>query len=402
MSKRVLLLSLLLCALPSKGAAAERTFPLTAKEVRCAARQLARVQRRLTSVGAGIITTDMGNNALWNVPNASGHFSGLVRLLNQGDSRYRDFLDGQEHFAEADLAFDLIFKSTTSTLDPHQPPRPQATLVRRNLGTNLVLDHAMNNSGDNPGCCFDLEVNCSRDLGCPMVLNFDLAAVPGDSVFPSVPLVINNASAATPDFSGPQALLLPSASGTGPGIVTDRLDQSCGGRLTAFDAHVFEILARTIVPSNCYTLGPSDCQNVGAALEAYNLAIFRGADPHTYRVDIYFVQYLCFSDDCYSTGGPLALEFHVNWDAQGRLTTGDVDVLPACRAGESVECSNPVLFNGLGIFLVPPIFPGNEEETPTAFHGAPYLNPTRNRTQQVLHAEINWAALLRSTALNHP
>jgi hypothetical protein len=401
MPNRILILVLVLCALPSKGMTAERTFPLAAKEVSCMARQLARVQRRLTSVGAGIITTDLGNNALWNVPNAGGQFTGLARLLDAGDSRPQDFLEGQEHFAEADLAFDLIFKSKTSTLDAHRPPRPQATLVRRDLGTNLVLDHAMDNFGGNPGCCFDNDINCSADITCPIVLNFDLAAVPGDSVYPSVPLLINNAAAATPEFSGPQAFLLPASSGTGPGIIIDRLDQSCGGKLTTFDAHVFEILARTIVPSSCYSLGPSDCRQAGEGFGAYNLAIFRGTDPHVYRVDIYVVSYLC-GESCYSTFGPIALELHISWDAQGRLTTGDVAVLPACRTGQTTDCSNPEALNGVGIFLVPPIFPGHEEELPSAFRGAPYLSVAIDRSQQVLHAEINWTALLMNTALNQP
>jgi len=401
MVRRLLILGLLLCAHPTWGAAAERTSPLSATEVKCSARQLARVQRRLTSVGAGLITINMGNNALWNLPD--GQFTGLVRLLDPGNSRYLDFLEGKEHFAEADLAFDLIFKTKTSLLDPHRPSLRQATLVRRDLGTNLVVDHAIDNSGGSQGCCFSDDVICSPDLTCPMILNFDLAAVPGDSVHPTVPLLINDAAAATPEFTGPLARLLPSASGAGPGIVADRLDQSCGGRLTDFDAHVFEILARTIVPSNCYIPAPSDCANVGAGLEAFNLTIFRGTDPHVYRVDIYFVQYSCIGDDCYSTGGPIALELHVNWDAQGRLTTGDVDVLPACRGGETTDCSNPLVLDGLaGIFLVPPIFAGHEEELPAAFHGAPYLNPTSDRSRQVLHAKINWMTLLKNTALNQP
>jgi len=33
---------------------------------------------------------------------------------------------------------------------------------------------------------------------------------------------------------------------------------------------------------------------------------------------------------------------------------------------------------------------------------APYLYPTSDRSLQVLHAKINWAALLKNTALNQP
>jgi len=54
---------------------------------------------------------------------------------------------------------------------------------------------------------------------------------------------------------------MPAASGSGPGIAADRLDQACGGTLTTFDQHVFEILARTIVPSDCYSTVPATCGN---------------------------------------------------------------------------------------------------------------------------------------------
>jgi len=405
MRRRLCILGLLFCTASELAAAPERTLPFSSAEVTCTARQLARAQRRMTSVGAGQYTLSLGTNALWTASRAAGRFAGLVRLRNAGGNGYNDFIAGQEHFAEADLAFDLLFRPSVSLLDPRLQRAPQATLVRRDLGTNLVVDHVVENPGGNHGCCIAVEPECSFDLSCPMILNFDLAAVPGDSVNPLVPLVINSAAAAAPEFTGPLSSFLPSASGTGPGIEADLLDQSCGGRLTEFDGHVFEILARTIVPSGCYSLGPSNCKNQGVNFEAYNLAIFRGTDPHVYRVDVYVVEYLCDNNDhCYFTAGPVALQFLVNWDEQGRLTTGDVKVLPVCRADQTTDCSDPQVIKdfGLGIFLVPPIFPGHEEEKPAAFHGAPYLNVTSDRSQQVLHANINWKALLKKTALNQP
>jgi len=398
MRKSVCVFLLLLFAQAARGAAAERTFPFRTAEVNCTAHQLARVQRRMTSVGAGFITGSLGTNAVW-AASGSGRFAGLVRLLDPGDNQYGDFVAGNEHFAEADLAFDLLFKPSASLLDPQKARASQATLARRDLGTSLVVDHALDNNGHGGSCCLSGEAGiCSFDLSCPMVLNFDLAAVPGDSVNPLVPLVINSAAVATPELNGPLASVLSSASGAGRGIASDHLAEACGGRLTEFDTHVFEIVARTIVPATCYSLGVVEC------LEAYNLAIFRASDPHVYRVDIYVVQYLCDGSDCYDTSGPIALELRVNWDEQGRLTTGDVKVLPACVAGQTADCSSPQLINtfAFGIFFVPPIFPGHEEEKPAAFHGAPYLNVTSDRSQQVLHANINWKALLKTTALNQP
>jgi hypothetical protein len=391
-------LGLLLCVQTARGGAAELTFPLSPAEVRCSEMQLARVQRRLASVGAGNIPFTLGTSSLWHRSAAGSSFTGLVRLLNNGGNGWQDFAQGKAHFGEADLAFDLVFTAKASVLDPRQPPAPQATLVRRDPGTNLVLDHQ--------GC--DSRLGAPADLSCPMVLDFDLSAVPGDSVNPKTPLVINSAAAAAPGFTGPLASPLPAASGEGPGIADDLLDQACGGTLTEFDTHVFEILARTIVPSTCFTLGDSICGNAenpgGVDPEGFNLAIFRAADPHLYRVNIYPYQYLCEDNgDCYSIAGPFALELRVNWDAQGRLTNGSVRVLPKCRAGQTLDCSIPFVFSGnLGIVLVPPIFPGQEEEEPSAFRGAPYLDLSPVRSQQVLAATINWAKLLQGTALNQP
>jgi hypothetical protein len=108
-------------------------------------------------------------------------------------------MEGKEHFGEADLTFDLLFTKSGSFLDPHSPPAPQATLVRRDPGSNLVLDHTVHNGNGEGGCCMsvDPEPPCAFDLTCPQILNLDLSAAPGDSVRPRMPLVVNNAAAAT-------------------------------------------------------------------------------------------------------------------------------------------------------------------------------------------------------------
>jgi hypothetical protein len=391
-----------LCALAATGAAEgapiARTFPLTPSEVTCTEMQLGRVQRRMAAVASG--QASLGNTAVWKSAGQGTSFTGLVRLP-EPDS-WNDFVAGKEHFGEIDMAFDLVVKGGVSVLDPHAPPQPQATLVRRDPGTNLVVDHVVANDTGPGGCCMsvDPEPVCAFDITCPHVLNFDLGAVPGDSVRPLTALVINNAAQATPTFTGLPAEFLPAASGTGPGIAADALDEPCGGTITAFDEHVFEIIARTLVPSSCYLL---DLNGADCGLEAYNMTLFRGTDPHVYRANIYIVQYLCDPDGaCYSTSGPLALEFHVQWDGKGRLTTGDVSVLPECRRGETLECSADFNTDFMGVFVLPPIFPGHEEEEPAAFHGAPYLVATPVRKDQVLKATIHWAAILSGSGLNQP
>jgi hypothetical protein len=395
MLRGILLLGSLSFLAPPSVTAATLTFPLTPAESSCAEQELARVERRLASYGSGAIATSLGTNSIWLAMDggAGTAYAGIVRLIDNGGDAFSDFAAGTEHFTEADLAFKLLFTPTESLLDPHQPPAPQALLARRDTGTNLLADSAACGT-QNP----------LPQLDCPIVLNFDLSAVPGDSVHPQLPLVVNSASIAVPDLTGLQASPLSAASGSGPGIDTGRLDQPCGGTLTSFDQHVFEILARTIVPSDCYSTVPATCGNpVGTDLLSYNLAIFRGADPHTYRVNIYPYEYVCSDQNvCYSTIGPLALEFAVDWDSQGHLTTGSVKVLPRCRAAQTFDCTQPYM--QFGVFLVPPIFPGQEEELPAAFHGAPYLYVAgiNDPSPEVLTAPINWQRLLSGTALNTP
>lgn len=392
------ILALLVSTSAVHGAPAARTFPMTAGEVSCTELQLARAQRRMAAAGSGQAAFSLGTTALWKTSAEGGAFAGLVRL-REPDS-WNDFVAGMEHFGEADLAFDLLATKAASVLDPHAPLQPQATLVRRDPGTSLVVDHLVDNDTGLGGCCMSVDTTCTFDLTCPQILNFDLGAVPGDSVRPQSALVINNAAKATPNFTGLPAAFLPAASGTGPGIAADALDEPCGGTITAFDTHVFEIVARTLAMSSCYLL---DLNGADCGLEGYNMTLFRGTDPHVYRADIYIVQYLCDPDGvCYSTSGPLALEFHVNWDGKGRLTTGDVSVLPECRRGETVDCSADFRSDFMGIFVLPPIFPGHEEEEPPAFHGAPYLVVTPVRKDQVLKATINWAAILSGSSLNQP
>jgi hypothetical protein len=394
-------LGTLVAAGAARGAPIARTFAMTPSEVTCTEMQLARAQRRMAAVGSGDIPGSLGATALWKTSAGGGAFAGLVRL-REPDS-WNDFRAGMEHFSEADLAFDLLVTKGASVLDPHAPPQPQATLVRRDPGTSLVVDHLVDNLDTGPGgCCMSTpdQPTCAFDLTCPQILNFDLSAVPGDSVRPLTALVINNAAQATPSFTGLPAEFLPAASGTGPGIATDALDEPCGGTITAFDRHVFEIIARTLAMSSCYLL---DLNGADCGLDGFNVTLFRGTEPHVYRANIYIVQYLCDPEGvCYSTSGPLALQFHVNWDGKGRLTTGDVSVLPECRRGDIVDCSADFRSDFMGIFVLPPIFPGHEEEEPAAFHGAPYLVVTPVRKDQVLKATINWAAILSGSGLNQP
>jgi hypothetical protein len=391
----------------SAAPAAPLNHPLKASQVACAESQLARVQRRLGAYGSAINESVTSGDtsldakgsllALSHTTLGGGVFSGLVRLpdLGAGLDPCYDFQNGTEHVPEADLAFDLLFKERSDVLDPHKPRIPQATLVRRDWGTSFGVDHE--------GCYSYGRI--FLDLTCPTILSLDLAAQAQDQLKPQLPIYLNSASAAAPGRTGLGAQPIASATGRGPGILADRLSEACGGTLTDFDQRMFEILARTILPSYYYVpLSPPPV--CGATfIYGHTMTIFRGADPHSYRVNIYAYESVC----CQYDGGPnefdnllqVALEFQMNWDGQGRLTTGTMRVLPFCRGGQELDCSPRG--GNMGLFILPPIYPGHGEEPPSAFHNAPYLAvnavyPVAN----VLSATINWADILKNTALNSP
>ena len=91
--------------------------------------------------------------------------------------------------------------------------------------------------------------------------------------------------------------------------------------MTPFDQHIFTIPSRTVRVSQCAF---SSCNPDGSA---YNIALFRGADPQTYRANVYFYGDSCDTLCTSSVMNKVAYEFKMNWDAAGSLTTGEVTVL---------------------------------------------------------------------------
>jgi len=373
--------------------------PLKSSQVACAARQLARVQRRMAAYGPGIsLSGDGGLDprgsilALSHTTLGGGVFTGLARIVDLGLSPCPDFHEGISRFTEKDLAFELLFKRRTDLLDPRHARIPQATLVRRDWGTNFGLDNAL------------CPVTVRPELNCPTILSLDLAAREMDPLIPQEPIYLNSSSAEVPGLSGPGAIPRAAATGRGPGILNDDLSQACGGVLTDFDQRVFEILARSILPSDAFlTLTPPrSCDGVPLPF-GFTLTIFRGTDPHVYRANIYLYEH--GADDRLASDTAnrpvIALEMKMNWDGAGRLTTGTARVLPPCKDGQDLDCTG--ISGGLGLVIVPPIFPGHEEEPASAFHKNTYLNFTgASSPANVLQVTVDWADLLRNTALNSP
>ncbi len=124
---------------------------------------------------------------------------------------------------------------------------------------------------------------------------------------------------------------------------------------------------------------------------ASEVAVFRGADPHLYRLNLYGA----------GAGGRVAVAAVIGWDSDGRLTTAELRILPDCTdlPPEPGCTSRPATQRSdTRIWLLPPVFGGVEpwrREDPRAvalFHDteAPGI-PT---------ATADLAALLAGTAWN--
>lgn len=368
MHAQVLVLGALVAAIPSAVGAATLTNPLTADQVTCDELQLERLALR-----GGVFEPspfDFGHPSLflWDSSAGGGAYSALA---------VADGIDGGEAGfplirSETQLAFDLSFHSTADVLNPARALLPQVTVVRRELDSNLIV----------PG-----------DTTPNLIVLFGLEPRVLDPLLPIIPVEINNLAAAS-TFDQPIAY----ANGSGRGIETDDLTSSCGNPLTAFDQRVFTILSRTVRMAQCALLGGVRFCNPDGS--AYNITLFRGADPQTYRANVYFYVEACSDDGvCSYSVDKVAYQFTFTWDGNGNLISGQVTVLPPCPSTALAPgCSNPN-GNQTPMFILPPLWPGHGHQGPQQFAlGTLVWDDAPGSTNNILSASINWQSLLATSA----
>lgn len=350
----------LLAALPAAAQPFGRT--LTPEEVACEERQLNRLVRRaIMSVGGSAFDTNL---FLWRGSASGGIYPGLASFGALG----RD-ISGRVRIEEQ-VAFGLIFKQEEDFLSPSRRLLPQATLVRRDAASNLH----------------------PADAEIPYIwVGFDLAPVLADSGEIRLPIKITSRRAAGEGQSDR----------AGRGLVTADLLSVCHQEVTPFDLRVFSILARTVRASEC--LGqPFGC-SVGPL--PHKSVIFRGEEPLSYRINTFTYSSSCDDEDNCSYGeADTALLFHLQVDAAGRLTIGDVQALPFCQGGpieDQIGCTqsqNPLL----GIYVLPPIRPGAGRQGEPEFQRAAFLNVVSVTSEDfnILQVDVNWADLLRDSSWN--
>jgi hypothetical protein len=331
--------------------------PLTQAQVDCEERQSMRLAHRFVLYNGG------SNLFLWRSAPVGGVYRGLAAAsLLRGDNLDPETWTREER----QMAFDMILRQEESFLDPARLRLPQATLVRRDAATNLMANPESWQLAD---------------------LRVDLAPEVPNPFEPQRPLQITNRL--TPGAG--------QSDGAGRSLASDDLLSACHTEVTEFDLKVFSILARTVRPSACLFIG-GGC---GGGEAHYKSVLFRGPEPLTYRMNLIRYSQLCFEGEpCFATESTLAFVFHLQVDQRGNLTGGDVQLLEWCTADDQLAC-NTVSNPGMSLFVMPPVRPGIDKQGPPEFRRSAQIQIYwESNEDNVLHANVNWADLLRDTAWN--
>ena len=354
------------------ASAALLTNPLTPDQVTCDELQLERLALRSAIVerlaGNGLEMTDHPSLLLWRASAGGGTYSALAVTDGIGGTA------GHLVRAETQLSLDLVLHPAADPLNPGRPLLPQGNLVRREQDSNLVTP---------------------TPLAAYLTVTMALEPNAQNPFQPTIPLLVNNLAAAS-DVEQPAA----HADAAGRGITQDSLTSSCENALTDFDQHVFTILSRTVRLAQCALLQGTlpTCPIDGSA---YNVTLFRGADPQTYRANVYFYAIDCQNNTCsYGVLSKVAWQFKMNWDANGTLTTGEVSVLPPCPNGPAPGCSDQQ-GDGTPLFILPPLWPGHGHQGQHAFDlGALLRYDFAGSPKNIPSATVNWGVLLANSAWN--
>jgi hypothetical protein len=340
---------LLLFLLSAPAAAQNFGGPLTAEQVACEERQLERLQHRMWVPFEGSALL------LWRSSPSGGIYRGLVSTSEiDGDLAHPTREEEQ-------LAFDLVVKSEEDFLDPHRSQRAQATLVRRDVASNLT------SAPEIPSHILALTLDLAPEVLAPSA--------------PRLPLRISNRL--TPGAGADDR--------AGRGIAIADLVSPCHAEVSDFDLRVLAILARTVRPAQCLAVPFSGCE---AGLDRYKVVLFRDSEPLTYRMNIYVNVFTGIVD------ARVAFRFSLQVSTGGRLLNGAVDALPLCADASAVGCTN-YLSPHFALFVLPPLRPGIDQQGLAEFQRAARLNLEYDGSpDNILQATVNWEDLLRDTAWN--
>ncbi|HKH48463.1 MAG TPA: hypothetical protein VKM72_27690 [Thermoanaerobaculia bacterium] len=349
--KGLVMCGLFLLGAAVSAAARELTNPLTAEEVACNELQLERLLHRMNAAKGGEYhPPELPKTLLVSYSNANGFYDGLVATSEffRLDVGQIPPADSYEQY----LAFNINPSIRTLLLDPKRLELPQVSLNREQSSSSLVR----------PGSWFDIVLTLDPTLG------------KGER------LTINNF--VEPAVGAPYNGFLANSTKPGRGLVVDDLLTPCHEKLTDFDRHVFSTLQRVARSSDMNEFLQPDTE----------VAIFRGEDPHVYRLNFYPIY------QNLEERGRMAVELRVFWDEHGRLTTAESKILGTCTAEGQSGCTD-LRQRSLRWFLIPPVFGGKEYyDNGATANGGFYLwtqGPSAPTT-------INLGTLLAGTTWNRP
>lgn len=297
-------LSLVLAA--GSAAAQPLSNPLTPEQVACNEAQLASLLDRL-SVDGIHHQQATAQSQTWSVlsrtllvtySNRFGFFEGLA--VAGWTVPGPDAPEGAVR-SESFLAFSLNPSIRTTLANPARPPLAQISLMREEPSSTLV-------SSSSPEA---------------LAVFLNPTAAPNAT---AGRLEINNLQTAAAQNG------LARSADTKPGRGLAGLVTPCHTELTDFDRFVFEILERVF-----------RVQAPGNPARGAKIAIFRGEEPLTYRIDVYPL----------GANGKVALDLALKVDGEGHLQTGSLRVLPTCAAGLQLGCTSATI--ALDFFLFPPV-----------------------------------------------
>lgn len=289
------------------------TNTLSSAQVTCNELQLAALLSRMSLQGVNDQQNNLSLNLLVTYSNRFGFYEGLA-VANQ--SPFTAANPGGATRAESFLAFSLNPSIRTTLLNPTRLRLEQVSLVREDTSSNLVNANANN----------ALVVFLNPTLGANDVNN------PGR-------LQINNIQETTAAQCG---LRRGSDTKPGRGLTLAGLTTPCHTLFTDFDRAVFEILQRTFRVTS-----PAN------PAQDFEIAIFRGEEELTYRIDVYPV-----GTNGAATTGKVALELTLTADGTGGITGGMLSILPSCSSGLQAGCTSSSV--ALNVYMVPPVFGGTE------------------------------------------
>jgi hypothetical protein len=334
-------------ALPAAGR--ELTNPLTAAEVDCDERQLERLLKRMNAAKGGFYLPPEIPTTLLVSRRDSTNYQGLVATgFFRLDIGQIPPTDDYEYY----LAFNVNASVRSLFLNPGRKELHQVSLNRETSASNLVQPGPWHN----------------------VVLTLDPTLGGGDR------LAINNF--VEPPVGAAYNGFLASSTKPGRGLVADGLLTPCHNRLTDFDRHVISILQRVVRAGDLNQFLQPDME----------VAVFRGADPHLYRLNFYPIY------EFLEERGKMAVELQIAWDAGGRLTSAVASTYGRCSGEDQTGCSS-LNQRQLDWFLFPPVFGGREYyDGDKVQYGGMFLLPDNPTPPQTL----DLAALLAGSTWNEP